>query len=184
MSTLTVKELSAPTGEVIKIASGKTLDLNSQGTLILPTVPSAKMPAGSVIQVISGGSTNTANGGFLLTTTSTSFVGVAGMNLSITPSSTSSRIMITINTVLHRGSGARFTIYRGSTNIGGSSNGFARLTSTGKDYWHSLNLSYVDSPNTTSAVSYQLYASADAGTLYVGGDGDMKNVITVQEIQG
>ena len=31
MSTLTVKELSAPTGEVIKIAAGKTLDLIAKG---------------------------------------------------------------------------------------------------------------------------------------------------------
>jgi len=184
MSTLTLKELSAPAGEVIKIAAGKTLDLNSQGTLILPTVPSAKMPAGSVIQVISGGTTNTAQGGFPLTTTSTSFVGVAGMNLSITPSSTSSRIMININTVLHRAAAARFTIYRGSTNVGGSSYGLARLDSTAQAYWHPLSLSYVDSPNTTNAVSYQLYALTEAGTLYIGGDGDMKNVITVQEIQG
>ena len=44
MSTLELKELSHPSGEVIKIASGKTLDLHSQGT--------TKMPAGSVIQVI------------------------------------------------------------------------------------------------------------------------------------
>ena len=92
--------------------------------------------------------------------------------------------MITINTVINRGSHAKLTIYRGSTNIGGSSNGFVRLTSTAQAYWDSHSLSYVDSPNTTNAVSYQLYASADAGTLYVGGDGDMKNVITLQEIQG
>ena len=31
MSTLELKELSHPSGEVIKIASGKTLDLKSQG---------------------------------------------------------------------------------------------------------------------------------------------------------
>jgi hypothetical protein len=52
MSTLELKELSHPSGEVIKIASGKTLDLNSQGTLVLPTVPHAKMPSGSVLQVV------------------------------------------------------------------------------------------------------------------------------------
>ena len=47
MSSISVKELSHPAGEVIKIASGKTLDLNSQG--------SVTMPAGSVIQVASTG---------------------------------------------------------------------------------------------------------------------------------
>jgi len=43
MSTLELKELSHPAGEVIKIAAGKTLDLKSQGTTTLPT--------GSVLQV-------------------------------------------------------------------------------------------------------------------------------------
>ena len=57
MSTLVIKELSAPSGEVIKIAAGKTLDLNSQGTLVLPTVPHAKMPTGSVLQVVQGTTT-------------------------------------------------------------------------------------------------------------------------------
>ena len=47
MSTLELKELSHPSGEVIKIAAGKTLDLNSQGSVM--------MPAGSVIQVASTG---------------------------------------------------------------------------------------------------------------------------------
>ena len=42
MSTLSIKELSHPAGEVLKIAAGKTLDLNSQGSVTMPT--------GSVIQ--------------------------------------------------------------------------------------------------------------------------------------
>ena len=44
MSTLSIKELSHPSGEVIKIAAGKTLDLNSQGSVTMPT--------GSVLQVV------------------------------------------------------------------------------------------------------------------------------------
>ena len=45
MSTLELKELSHPSGEVIKIASGKTLDLKTQGSVTMPT--------GSVLQVVS-----------------------------------------------------------------------------------------------------------------------------------
>ena len=37
MSTLELKELSHPSGEVIKIASGKTLDLKSQGSVTMPS---------------------------------------------------------------------------------------------------------------------------------------------------
>ena len=43
MSTLELKELSHPAGEVIKIAAGKTLDLKTQGSVTMPT--------GSVLQV-------------------------------------------------------------------------------------------------------------------------------------
>ena len=47
MSTLEVKELSHPSGEVIKIAAGKTLDLKSQGSVTMPT--------GSVLKVTQSG---------------------------------------------------------------------------------------------------------------------------------
>ncbi|MBT5704803.1 MAG: hypothetical protein HOI66_00690 [Verrucomicrobia bacterium] len=72
MSTLEVKELSHPTGEVLKIAAGKTLDLKSQGTTTLPT--------GSVLQVVQvTGSTGS-------TTTSTTVIPVGDAG-TITPSS-------------------------------------------------------------------------------------------------
>ena len=182
MSTLTVKELSAPTGEVIKIASGKTLDLNSQGTLILPTVPSAKMPTGSVLQVVNATNTNTANGGFLHTTTSSSYSAVA-LSAAITPSSTSSKIMVFINTSYYRGGASSWTIYGGGANLGGTTYGMLRVTG-GESYWYPISLSTLHSPNTTSAITYQLYSRAEGGTTYTGGDGDVVSTITLMEIQG
>ena len=179
MSTLELKELSHPSGEVIKIASGKTLDLKSQGNVT--------MPSGSVLQVISASNTNTANGGFLLTTSSASYTAGA-LSASITPSSTSSKIMVIINTVQYRAGSSSYTVYRttssGSTNIGGGNNGFARLTGA-NNTWLPMSISYLDSPNTASAVTYQLYGRAEAsGVTYFGGDGDMKSTITLMEIQG
>ncbi len=177
MSTLELKELSHPSGEVIKIASGKTLDLKSQGNVT--------MPSGSVLQVISASNTNTANGGFLLTTSSASYTAGA-LSASITPSSTSSKIMVIINTVQYRAGSSSYTVYRttssGSTNIGGGNNGFARLTGA-NNTWLPMSISYLDSPNTASAVTYQLYGRAEAGGVtYFGGDGDMKSTITLMEV--
>jgi len=177
MSTLELKELSHPAGEVIKIASGKTLDLKSQGNVT--------MPSGSVLQVISASNTNTANGGFLLTTSSASYTAGA-LSASITPSSTSSKIMVIINTVQYRAGSSSYTVYRttssGSTNIGGGNNGFARLTGA-NNTWLPMSISYLDSPNTASAVTYQLYGRAEAGGVtYFGGDGDMKSTITLMEV--
>ena len=84
MSTLELKELSHPSGEVIKIAAGKTLDLKSQGTTTLPT--------GSVLQVVNA----TKVDGFL--TTSSSFVEV-GLTATITPTSTTSKILVQFTTI-------------------------------------------------------------------------------------
>ena len=49
-------------------------------------------------------------------------------------------------------------------------------------YWLPVSLLHLDSPNTTSAITYQLYARSESGTLYIGGDADMVNNITLQEI--
>ena len=79
MSTLELKELSAPAGEVIKIAAGKTLDLNSQGTVTMPT--------GSVLQVVE------ANFQSVVTFTSASYAD-SGLSATITPKSSSSKIPV------------------------------------------------------------------------------------------
>ena len=90
MSTLEVKELSHPAGEVIKIAAGKTLDLNSQGTLVLPTVPHAKMPSGSVLQVVQ--LTSAAR----ITSTTVNTWYNTNNTLSITPQFANSKILVTV----------------------------------------------------------------------------------------
>jgi len=175
MSTLTVKELSHPAGEVLKISAGKVLDLKSQGSVTMPT--------GSVLQVISATNTNSANSGFLLATSSATYTAGA-LSASITPSSTSSKILVIINTVQYRAGSSSYTVYRGSTNIGGGNNGFARLSGANST-WLPMSISYLDSPSTTSATTYQLYGRAEAGGVtYFGGDGDMKSTITLMEIKG
>ena len=81
MSTLEVKELSHPAGEVIKIAAGKTLDLNSQGDV--------KMPAGSVLQVV------TSSFSTMIVTTATQGQGTYTLfNIPITPISATSKLCI------------------------------------------------------------------------------------------
>ena len=86
MSTLELKELSHPSGEVIKIASGKTLDLHSQGT--------TKMPAGSVIQVIT--KTHSQNASVSTTASSYQALGSA-FELAITPKYANSIIVVEVD---------------------------------------------------------------------------------------
>ena len=175
MSTLELKELSHPSGEVIKIAAGKTLDLKSQGTTTLPT--------GSVLQVVEG---TTAT---QVLTTSSSYV-TAGLTLTITPSSASSKILVSFSTPADAVSGTThtggdFTIYRGSTDI------LSRGSDTYYSNINSINLagyaamSKLDSPNTASAVTYTVYFRARNGnTTMKSQHNNSQGTITAMEIQG
>ena len=81
MSTLELKELSHPAGEVLKIAAGKTLDLHSQGAV--------KMPVGSVLQVV------TSSFSTMIATTATQGAGTYTLfNIPITPISATSKLCI------------------------------------------------------------------------------------------
>ena len=146
MSTLELKELSHPSGEVIKIAAGKTLDLKSQGTTTLPT--------GSVLQVV-----YSQAAGSLVQTNTTNFTDT-GFNVVITPSSTSSKIHISwyFNTTINSSgaSGIVSKIYRGTTAISQGDGTFEYQTVATNT--HQTVCSFIlDSPATTSAVTYRLY---------------------------
>ena len=91
MSTISIKELSHPAGQVIKIASGKTLDLKSQGTTTLPT--------GSVIQVANfqTGAMIAGTGTIPYDDTTPQITeGTEYMTLNFTPTSASSILLIDV----------------------------------------------------------------------------------------
>ena len=185
MSTLEVKELSHPSGEVIKIAAGKTLDLKSQGTTTLPT--------GSVLQVQSGILTATYS------QTASAYTDI-GLSVTITPSSTSSKILVSLSVALgmtETGVNVRLRLVRGSTMIGSSTDlansGFSHKeqNTSGNQYTRFLeSFTYLDSPSSTSSQTYkvQMYRSNTAGVSYINrGSTDQSRQnshITVQEIKG
>ena len=173
MSTLTVKELAAPTGYDLKIASGETLDLKSQGSVIMPT--------GSILQVVSA--TSTGN----LSTTSTSYV-ASNLSATITPSSTSSKIYINMTGYIQQAAQQNhkyITIYRDSTDLGGSQ-GFGNWYSDTGGYTELFcGASHLDSPNTTSAVTYTIYVKNEVNSSSMGfGHTGRKHAITLMEVQG
>ena len=180
MSTLEVKELSHPAGEVIKIASGKTLDLKSSGTTTLPT--------GSVLQVVHG-STTTG----VISTTQNSFVG-SGCTATITPTSTSSKILIIGNLAINcdQSSGsdnqANTGIKRGSTVISGVI-GYDELRSyiagtSANIHGSRVPCNFLDSPSTTSATTYELIGSLRLGSRINMQMNLQPSTITLMEIQG
>jgi hypothetical protein len=184
MSTLELKELSHPSGEVIKIAAGKTLDLNSQGTLVLPTVPHAKMPSGSVLQVIS---THYSTQLYSTSGTHTD----TGLTATITPSSTSSKILILVNqngVFKHNGhvsTAINLKLLKGSTNL--KTFGVESAVSYLSDQQEigTVSFNFLDSPSTTSATTYKTtYASTVNGQGVNVQRGGCSSSITLMEIQG
>jgi hypothetical protein len=195
MSTLELKELSHPSGEVIKIAAGKTLDLKSQGSVTMPT--------GSVLQVVSFTLSST-----FITSSYNSFVDF--LSATITPSSTSSKILVTVHVggCGHNVAASRtaaFQLKRGTTAIGiadAASNrmraSFRVQTSTDQNHARTGSMSFLDSPATASSVTYNCGAMAQTNTLSInrtGSDSDLGasgqnygsrtiSTITLTEIQG
>lgn len=159
--------------------------------------------SGNVIQVVSTTKTDT----FSASTAGNSFTGdVTGLTASITPSSTSSKIYISVSLGASRGDGVGFTVaklLRDGTDIIVGDAASSRAQVSGQSTFISssgvmsaLGLSGVDEPATTSSVTYsvRLYnTSSTTETIYVNrtsSDNDNATVvraastITVMEIAG
>jgi hypothetical protein len=146
--------------------------LNNLSVSALTALPSGV--GGKVLQVI------TATDLTQRSTTSTSFVTASNtLSVSITPSSASNKVFIIVNTEAYAsGIVAVYTIYRGATNIGNGSSG---MTENRLD-WSTVSMSYLDSPSTTSATTYQVYWKVGSGTGYLN-NGNTAS-ITAFEIAG
>ena len=114
-------------------------------------ITSAILPAGSVLQVVQAVSTTDTQ-----LTTPTTWTGVSP-SATITPSSTSSKILVMHSASgICQGSGVShsMTLLRGSTKI--KTNARMGYTSTTDYVPINWEFSYLDSPSTTSAVTYNL----------------------------
>jgi hypothetical protein len=134
---------------------------------------------GKVLQVIS------ATDSTERTTTSTSFVTASNtLSVSITPSSASNKIFILVSVSIRSldSQDTNYTIFRDATNLGQATNGFILL----KDFqYNGGSMSFLDSPSTTSALTYQLYfKTASAGNGARINNGPTTAVITCFEIEG
>ena len=163
-------------------------------TLTLPTVTGTVLTttspkAGNVIQVVSTTKTDT------FSTSSTSFVDVTGLSVSITPSSSSSKIlvMLTCGSIGNTVNSTKLNIVRDSTNIAQPASG-ANSSTINHFPGGSTNAigdcaSFLDSPATTSSTTYKIQFAVDGSTGYLNrhtGNTDYNSVstITVMEIAG
>jgi hypothetical protein len=146
----------------------------------LPTLTSTEMPAGSVLQVV------TVTDSSEMTLATTSYIDT-GMSVAITPASTSNKILCfwevqaSFNTSEGKGLGTQ--LFRDSTGI--SSNIYANDIAKDNNTWGNLrgHWTYLDSPNTTSAITYKIKVKGlDANNVYVN-HGGHATTLTLMEIK-
>jgi hypothetical protein len=141
----------------------------------------ATAPSGKVLQVV------TATDSTQRSTTSSSFVtGSNTLSVSITPSSASNKIFIIVGATGRHSELTFFTVFRDATDLGAASNkGLCVLTgepgvaSTSAG----IGISFLDSPNTTSATTYEVRFRTVTGTAYLNYE-SCKSSITLMEIAG
>ena len=150
---------------------------------ILPVDGAPTSGGGGIVQMVM---TSSINSGSQFSTGSGSFVDVTGYNCTITPKFSTSKILITSNPImlLNNGSGnsqrVALKLLRGSTSIF-EQDDFASHQVDGAsavyiDYLGmALYHQHLDSPGTTSAVTYkiQIRQHAGGGTTYVQANSSM-----------
>ena len=140
-----------------------------QNASLASGVPSsAKMPAGSVLQVVQGVQSTYQS---YASSNTDAFVDVSGFSATITPSSTSSRILVMFSTTLGN-ERCYLRLVRGSTAIAigdAAGSGQRATVFNGAQAGISPSYQFVDSPNTTSATTYKLQVGGESGkTFYIG----------------
>ena len=174
----------------VKIANTSGVIQNAAGRTIMGQ-------SGSILQVVTTTKTDTTS------TTSSTYGDVAGMSVSITPSSTSSRILLLVNILWgHNGTDVGHsyiyalrdsTIINPATSLSNSSGGNIVGNFLDRETQHA-GIILVDSPGSTSSLTYKIQWRTTAGTVYLNRSGrDSDNVnydgrstssITVMEIAG
>ena len=159
-------------------------------------IDNIKAATGAVLQVVSTTKSDT------FVSATTSFLDITGLSVSITPTSTSSKILV-IASVNHSDSTERsyVRLMRGSTAIGIGDAAGNRVRMSGSAV-HGMTtysiynsaFNHLDSPSTTSSTTYKIQARSLGGSVYINrseADRDTADyeertisTITVMEIAG
>ena len=146
---------------------------------------------GTVLQVIQGITSTT------VTQTSTSYADT-GLTASITPSSSTNKIFVMVNQGYRLNdstyfAGASIKILRGTTTIYYAPSGTAEYfpyyespqgSSNNVNVYNYFPLNYLDSPSTTSEVTYKTQQRSYAGASISTQNGGVRSTIILMEISG
>jgi hypothetical protein len=151
--------------------------LRNLGIVSAAGITTTKLGAGAVLQVV--GATDST----LRQTTSVTFVTASNtLSVSITPSSASNKVWIHCDFGTDNNTNYGYaTLFRDSTNLSDSV-GFMIIDS-GSNRNGQQSFSFLDSPSTTSAITYQVYIRSNSGTTAINNQ-STKGTITAFEIKG
>ena len=137
---------------------------------------SSALVTGKILQVISADTDSATS------TTSTSYVATA-LNVNITPSATSSKILVMATSIIDsEGTGVvpRVTLYRDTTEL---QNGLALNYSSAGRVITPVTLMKLDSPSSTSQLNYKVYLKgSDGNTVSFNSDSGMRGQIVAIEV--
>lgn len=156
-SLLKANSISAATGSTVTIPSGTTLDIASGATLDTTGATVSGLTTGKVLQVVSTFKNDTFS-----TVNTTTFLDVTGLSATITPSSSSNKILVFFNLNIGPSSIALFRLMRDSTEIapattsGSHNSGWMSYETGDSNISELCSAQYLDSPATTSAVTYKV----------------------------
>ena len=147
--------------------SGQVLTSGGSGA----AVAWADAGGGKLLQVVQTVKTDTWS-----SSTTATWVDITGLNVSITPASSSNKVMIDVHISLSNYSLASFRLLRGSTAIAlGNAPGGNRVAATmgpisftrDGHRTSSASIRFLDTPSTTSSTTYKLQAWTYHGTQYI-----------------
>ena len=163
--------------DVLETVSGSgTIALTNQ----LSGMTSASMPSGSVVQVL----IDEDSSSMLL---SSSTYTDTDLSISITPSSTSSKILVLWNVqgnLSASGSGWGTRLVRDSTNVFTSNNNYSQFNATYPSQRQSADYKHIDSPNTTSTITYKVQVSTYQSRAVYFNDDNSQSQLVLMEIKG
>ena len=173
MSTLNVDKVDPSTGtaleigtsgDTINVPSGVTLDINSGATLDA-TGATVTGAIGKIGQVLSDTKTDTTS------ISSATFAQISGLTIDITPSATSCKILCLVTALIGNNSTATYLrLMRDTTSIfeSDASGNIPQATTgcnIGQYVLNPFPVVYLDSPSSTSAITYSLYWRSDGTEL-------------------
>ena len=138
------------------------------------------LSAGKILQVVEGDLSTKFE------TNNSSSHQATGLDVDITCSATSSKVFV-LTSFQARSTDtnqAHFTIYRDSTNLAGGDVHFVSINSAGGNFNCGVTMQCLDSPSSTSALTYQVYCyhASGGGAYAVLNDSAIAAKITVFEI--